>query len=43
LAARRPDLTPAQVAEIVSTHLWEEACDWVPEDAVAEYLTEHGE
>lgn len=43
LAERRPDLTPAQVAEIVTGHLWEEACDWPPEEAVDEYLRDPGE
>lgn len=43
LADRRPDLSPAEVADIVVRHLWEEACDWPPEEAVEEYLAERPE
>ena len=43
LARLRPELTVAHVAEVVSAHLWEEACDLPPEEAVGEYLREHGE
>lgn len=37
-----PKLSPAEVAEIVNVHLWEEACDLSPEEAAEIYAAEAG-
>jgi hypothetical protein len=35
-----PGKSPAEIAEIVSGHLWEEACDLSPEEAAEIYACE---
>jgi hypothetical protein len=43
LCSFMPGLTPHQIAEIVTTHLWEEACNLEPEEAAEIYSTDHPE
>jgi hypothetical protein len=38
-----PLLGPAEVGEIAAGHLWDEACDWPPEEAAREYARNHDE
>lgn len=39
----RPEMDPDELAAVVNGHLWEEACDLTPEEAVEIYVTEHPE
>ena len=43
LATWMPELTAHEVAEIVTGELWDEACDYAPEDAAEVYSTKHPE
>ena len=37
----RPEMDPDEIAEVVNGHLWAEACDMAPEEAVEVYLGMH--
>lgn len=43
LCSFAPHLSVHQIAEIVTTELWEEACDMTPEEAAEVYATQHPE